>query len=88
MTDGLRSSWLLLGLAVAGLAGGAALWLAGAPGAADALWLGATAVAFVPLVVRVTRSVLRGEAGVDLIAVLVWPARCCWASTWPAPSSG
>ncbi len=70
MTHGLRSSWLLLGLALAGLLGGAALWLAGAPGAADALWLGATAVAFVPLLVRVTRALLRREAGVDLIAVL------------------
>jgi heavy metal translocating P-type ATPase len=66
----LYGNWLPLILALAGVGGGAALWLARAAEAAHLVWTAATAVAFVPLVVRVGKSLLRREPGVDIIAVL------------------
>ncbi len=60
----------LLALAAAGLAGGAAAWLAGAPGWADRLWAGATVPVLVVVLVAMVRDLVSGEVGVDLIAVL------------------
>ena len=65
-----RVNWVFLILALAGVGGGAALWLARANEAAHLIWTAATAVAFLPLVVRVSKSLVRRESGVDLIAVL------------------
>ena len=57
-------------LALLGVGGGAALWIARATAAARLVWTAATVAAFLPLVVHVIRSVLRREPGVDIIAVL------------------
>jgi cation transport ATPase len=65
-----RVNWVFLMLALAGVGGGAALWLARANEAAPLVWTAATVVAFLPLVVRVSKSLVRREPGVDLIAVL------------------
>src|SRR5678816_1197313 len=64
-----RDNWLLLILALFGVGGGVALWIARAAEAAHLVWTAATVVAFVPLVVRVSKSLLRREPGVDIIAV-------------------
>ncbi len=60
----------LLGLAAAGLAGGAVAWLAGAPGWADRVWAGATLPVLVVVLAGMARDLVKGELGVDLIAVL------------------
>jgi heavy metal translocating P-type ATPase len=65
-----RVNWVFLILALAGVGGGAVLWIARAAGAAHLVWTATTVVAFMPLVVRVSKSLLRREPGVDLIAVL------------------
>jgi len=65
-----RVNWVFFVLTMTGLGGGAALWSARATDAAHLVWTAATVGALVPLVVRVSRSVLRREPGVDLIAVL------------------
>ena len=64
-----RINRLFLILALSGVGGGAALWGARATEAAHLVWTAATVVAFVPLVVRVSTSLLRREPGVDIIAV-------------------
>jgi heavy metal translocating P-type ATPase len=61
-------------LALAGVGGGAALWVARTAEAAHLVWSAATVVAFVPLVVRVSTSLLRREPGVDIIAVFAMAA--------------
>jgi len=63
-----RVDWVFFIVALVGVGGGAALWITN--GAAHLVWTAATVVAFVPLVVRVSTSLLRREPGVDLIAVL------------------
>jgi heavy metal translocating P-type ATPase len=60
----------LLVVAAAGLAGGAAAWLAGATGWGDRMWAGATVPVLVVALTAMVRDLLRGEVGVDLIAVL------------------
>ena len=65
-----RVNWVFLILALLGVGGGAALWIARATAAAHLVWTAATVAAFLPLVVHVIRSVLRREPGVDIIAVL------------------
>lgn len=60
----------LLGAALAGLAAGGLLHVAGTRAAAGWVWAGTTAVVLVPTVVSAVRGVLRRETGVDLIAVL------------------
>jgi heavy metal translocating P-type ATPase len=52
------------------LATGAVLWLAGNASAAGRWWAGATVVALVPAVGWVVSALRRGQAGVDLVAVL------------------
>jgi cation transport ATPase len=61
---------LFLILALVGVGGGAALWLARANEVAHLVWTAATLVALMPLVIRVLTSLLRREPGVDIIAVL------------------
>ncbi len=53
---------------------GAALWLLDEPGWADGAWAAGAAVVLVPLLVTTTRSLLRGDVGVDAIALvaIVW----------------
>ncbi len=61
---------LLASLALATIVAGGGLWLAGAPDVAAWVWgAGATAV-LVPLVVTTARSLLRGDVGVDAIALV------------------
>ncbi|WP_084531176.1 heavy metal translocating P-type ATPase [Nocardia miyunensis] len=49
---------------------GALLWMLGLRGAADALWIAATVAAFVPALYWMIATLVKGRAGVDLIAVL------------------
>lgn len=65
----LRNLALAGGIVVA-LAAGGALSVAGNDPAADTLWAIATAAALVPLAVGVGRSLLRGDVGVDAIALV------------------
>src|SRR6266700_6608323 len=54
----------------AGIAAGAAAWLAGQHALASLAWTLATGLALVPLAVSVIRDLLRRRPGVDLIALL------------------
>ncbi|HTQ53731.1 MAG TPA: heavy metal translocating P-type ATPase [Bryobacteraceae bacterium] len=57
-------------LTLAGLAAGAAAWLAHMPRVADLIWAASTAAALLPLAYAVVRTLLSGRAGVDVIALL------------------
>ncbi|MHC3469846.1 heavy metal translocating P-type ATPase [Streptomyces sp. 7R007] len=65
-----RPEPLLLAATTAALAVGGLLRLTGAPGPADLCWALGTAVAIGPAVVWVLGALRRGQAGVDVIAVL------------------
>ncbi len=52
------------------LALGVFLWASGDDAAADAVWAVATAAVGIPLAIGVARSLLRGDVGVDLIALV------------------
>ena len=54
----------------AGIVTGAALQALGSPGPGDAAWTVTVAVTLVPLTWSVVRSLLRGDLGVDLIALV------------------
>src|SRR5262245_32594215 len=60
----------LLVVITAAVVAGAVLWFTGLRGAADLLWAGATAVALLPAIGFVVRSLLHRQVGVDVIAVL------------------
>ena len=60
----------IVAVVVTGIAAGGVAWLAGRPGLAGGLWATTTAVALLPLVVQVVMSLVRGEIGVDIIALL------------------
>jgi heavy metal translocating P-type ATPase len=60
----------LLGLALLGLAIGAALHFAGVGDAARWAWAASTAIVLIPTVASIVSGLLRQAAGVDLIAVL------------------
>ncbi|WP_420884084.1 hypothetical protein [Micromonospora sp. CPCC 205547] len=62
--------WALLVAVTAALLAGAALWFADRRGPADLLWADATAVALLPAITWVVRSLLHRQVGVDVIAVL------------------
>ncbi|WP_435059904.1 heavy metal translocating P-type ATPase [Streptomyces sp. bgisy060] len=66
----LRLEPVLLAVTAAALAGGGIAWLVGARGLSDLLWALGTVAAVVPAVVWVLAALRRGQAGVDLIAVL------------------
>ena len=65
-----RAPAILLGLSIAGLAGGGLLWVVGADPAAAWTWAGTTLLVLLPAAWAVARDLLRHETGVDLIAVL------------------
>ena len=62
--------WMPLTLLAGAVLVGAALWLAGRRGPADAVWAAATVVALVPAVWAVLRQLWQRRFGVDVIAVL------------------
>jgi len=61
---------VLLAASVVGVATGGVLWFADARDAADIAWTITTVLGLVPLLFETVRSVRRGKAGVDLIALL------------------
>jgi heavy metal translocating P-type ATPase len=77
VTPAITPSWLplpweriWLGATVAGLVVGGIAWLAGAGGVSSACWIAAIVLALVPLAYTIARDLLRGDTGVDLIALL------------------
>ena len=72
MTAWLRanSARLIAGAAFVGVVGGLALAAGGRHQAADWLWAATTAMLLVPLTWSVVRSLLRGDVGVDAIALM------------------
>jgi heavy metal translocating P-type ATPase len=58
------------GVALAGTLGGGVLWLNGEVSAAHVAWAATTALLLVPLTWSVIRTLLRGDVGVDAIALL------------------
>jgi heavy metal translocating P-type ATPase len=67
--DGVSPRWVAA-LALAAIAAGAVLALAGADAAANAIWSTAVAIALVALSASIVRGLQRGHAGVDVIALL------------------
>ncbi|MGL6278802.1 MAG: HAD-IC family P-type ATPase, partial [Gaiella sp.] len=67
---GRRTNLILASVIGAALAVGGLLAIAGAERPADVVWALATAAVLVPLVVDVARSLLRGDVGVDAIALV------------------
>jgi cation transport ATPase len=61
---------LLPGAAAVSLAAGGVLTLAGAHTPAHAVWAAATVALLIPLTLSVLRSLVRGDVGVDAIALL------------------
>ncbi len=70
MTDPHRLARATVAVVVTGIAAGGVAWLAGRHGLAGTLWAATTAVALLPLVAQVMMSLLRGQIGVDVIALL------------------
>ena len=62
--------FLLPAAAATGLIAGGVLELAGAHAPASAIWAATTLALLVPLTVSVGRSLIRGDVGVDAIALL------------------
>jgi heavy metal translocating P-type ATPase len=60
--------------ALAGVAAGGLLHLAGEPRAGDAVWAAGTIVTLIPLTASVVRSLLRRDVGVDAIALVAMVA--------------
>ena len=65
----MRERWLAI-VAFAAIVTGGALWLADEPGWADTAWGVGAAVVLIPLTVDTARSLLRGDVGVDAIALV------------------
>jgi heavy metal translocating P-type ATPase len=70
-------SWLALpwerawlGFTTGALVAGGVAWLAGVDALASACWIAAIVVALVPLAYTIVRDLMRGETGVDVIALL------------------
>ncbi|WP_332367380.1 heavy metal translocating P-type ATPase [Micromonospora sp. WMMC241] len=64
------AEWAPLALLTLAVLGGAALWFAGARGAADLVWAAVTVLALAPAAWSVLRELWRRQFGVDVIAVL------------------
>jgi len=64
-----RTNMILAVLSACGIAVGGGLWVADLHGIADLVWAATTATALIPLFVTVVRELMRGRAGVDLIAL-------------------
>src|ERR671919_1047906 len=67
--QGSGTNLILALLSACGIAAGAALWLSDRDGVADLVWAATTTAALAPLFLTVVRDLLRGRAGVDLIAL-------------------
>ena len=67
--QGSRTNTVLAALSAGGIATGAGLWVTDLQGLADIVWAATTTAALIPLFVTVVRELLRGRAGVDLIAL-------------------
>jgi len=65
----MRERWLAI-VAFAAIVTGGALWLVDEPGWADTAWGVGAAVVLIPLTVDTARSLLRGDVGVDAIALV------------------
>lgn len=65
-----RLSFALLGCALAGLTGGAALWFAGDARLAARLWSAGVIPVLLGLLVEILRSLRRGEVGLDIVAAV------------------
>ena len=65
-----RIDLILAAVILAALGLGTGFWLAGHKDEADVVWAIATALVLVPLVLGVARSLLRGDVGVDAIALI------------------
>ncbi len=70
MREKLRSRSTLAAACLAAIVAGGALQLVGRVEAADVVWAATTAVLLVPLTWSVVRSLLRGDVGVDAIALV------------------
>src|SRR3954453_1127308 len=67
---GARHRFAVLALTLLGLVAGVIAWLLGARAAADVCWGATTVAALLPLLAGVVRDLLRGRAGVHIIALL------------------
>lgn len=65
----MKERWLA-GIALVSVVAGGVLWLLGARGAADMAWGVGAAIVLVPLTLDTARSLLRGDVGVDAIALV------------------
>src|SRR5689334_16840704 len=65
-----RSNLFVAVAALVSVVGGIAAWAAAAWALADGLWAATTALLLLPLTVSVVRTVLRGDVGVDAIALV------------------
>ncbi len=81
-TDRLKT--VLLALALAGLAGGFALHLAGQPDLARTIWFAGVLPVLAALVVEILRSLARGEVGLDIVAALSMTAALAFGETLAA----
>jgi heavy metal translocating P-type ATPase len=66
----LNKDTTLLAASAVGIATGGALWLSDAHDGAEVAWVFTTLVGLIPLLWSTGRSLLRGQTGVDLIALL------------------
>lgn len=76
MPSGRLTNTLLLAVAGLGLLGGGTAWFAGSPNQAKWIWAGATVPVLVVVLAGMVRALVRGDVGVDLIAVLSRSFRC------------
>ena len=69
MSNRLLAAGVLVAIGAGGL-----LHLSAQPAAGDAIWAVATTVVLVPLAISVGRSLVRGDVGVDAIALVAMAA--------------
>ncbi len=79
-----RLSLALLGVALAGLVGGAALWLAGQPLLAASVWTAGVVPVLLGLVIEIIHSLRKGEVGLDIVAALSMSAALLFGETLAA----
>ena len=84
ISPGDRIKTLLLGLALAGLVGGAVLHLAGLAGPARAVWAAGVVPVLAALVIEIARSLRAGEVGLDIVAALSMTAALVFGETLAA----
>ncbi|MFN3723320.1 MAG: heavy metal translocating P-type ATPase [Paracoccaceae bacterium] len=83
-----RLKALLLAIALAGLAGGGVLFLAGQQDLATTIWFAGVAPVLAALVVEILRSLSRGEVGLDIVAALSMAAALTFGETLAAAVVG